>query len=600
MAKSQPPPQTKSHSKKSVIVGTVVALAGFLFSNRIPPNLNEYTICSKSGAIYTVDETSPQVKCFSVKGDRISDTGTLQEIQARRSEAVGLLTRLFGSPKVTIIDGNAIVVPGLTDAHAHIVENGFKMQLELENCKSISEVLDQVKAYILSHPEVHNDPSKWIEGFGWDQTRWSGSEKRFPAAADLDADPLLKGRPIALRRVDGHAMWVSGRALGLTHDLPEEVEGGLIIRDSKGVPTGIFLDNAMALVPVPAWTDEQMALFFDSTMKAALSYGLTSIHDADTTPAMIAFMKKQAEAGQILMRLYLMGHLDSDEYWGSEIPRLINYGKHGRMTVRSIKLYTDGALGSWGAALLEPYSDKPDTTGIMRSTPKALANLVERFWKDGWQVNIHCIGDRANHIVLDIFEGLIEGKSIGGTVKANVTEWRPRIEHAQIMTMDDLQRMKRLCIIPSVQPTHATSDMWYAETRLGPNRIKGAYAYKTLLRGSPHHVLPIGSDFPVEGVNPLLGFYAAVSRLSVDGTSPHGEQGWYASEALSRAQALKGMTLDAAYASFSENELGSLTKGKKADFVVLDRDIMRVPFKEILETKVLATVVDGKVAYGAL
>ncbi|KAF5392136.1 hypothetical protein D9757_003223 [Collybiopsis confluens] len=268
----------------------------------------------------------------------------------------------------------------------------------------------------------------------------------------------------------------------------------------------------MALVPVPAWTDEQMALFFDSTVKAALSYGLTSIHDAATTPAMIAFMKKR--------------WTDTHEYWGSEISRLINYGKHGRMTVRSIKFYTDGALGSWGAALLEPYSDKLDTTGIMRSTPKALANF-------GRTVLERWVASR-----------VIEGKSIGGTVKANVTECRPRIEHAQIMTIDDLWQMKRLGVIPSVQPMRATSDMWYI--KLAPNRIKGAYAYKTLLRGSPHHVLPLGSDFPVEGVNPLLGFYAAVSRLSVDGTSPHGEQGWYASEALSRAEALKGMSLDAA------------------------------------------------------
>jgi predicted amidohydrolase YtcJ len=207
--------------------------------------------------------------------------------------------------------------------------------------------------------------------------------------------------------------------------------------------------------------------------------------------------------------------------------------------------------------------------------------------------NIHCIGDRANNVVLDIFEEIIKDG-------ANVTTWRPRIEHAQIMTLTDLERTARLGIIPSVQPTHATSDMWYAESRLGPERIKGAYAYQTLLKTSQYNVLPLGSDFPIEGINPLLGFYSAVSRLSVSGKSPNGSAGWYTNEALTRAQALKGMTLDAAYASFSEHMLGSLMPGKKADFVVLNRDIMSVGVSQILGAKVVATVVDGEVQYGKL
>jgi len=287
-----------------------------------------------------------------------------------------------------------------------------------------------------------------------------------------------------------------------------------------------------------------------------------------------------------------MGNVPSESYWGPQIPRLLNYGRHGRLNIRSIKLYTDGALGSWGAALLAPYSDKPETSGIMRSTPNALATLVQHFWKDGWQVNIHCIGDRANKIVLDIFEDIIETNFV------NVTDWRPRIEHAQIMQVSDIERAGRLDVITSVQPTHATSDMWYAESRLGPTRLKGAYAYQTQLQASASKVLPLGSDFPIEGVNPLLGFYAVISRLSVEGVSPHGAGGWYPEQRLTRAQALKGMTLDAAYASFAEKDLGSLTVGKKADFVILDRDIMTVPYSDILATKVQATVIDGSLAYG--
>ncbi|THU97871.1 hypothetical protein K435DRAFT_777773 [Dendrothele bispora CBS 962.96] len=569
---------------------------------------NRYTICSMTGSIYTVDKERPQVHCISIQGAHIAGTGTLDELHPPLAESfsypLGLdwvlrpvYKFLYRVPEVKYINSNSVIVPGLADAHAHIIENGFKMQLQLDTAKSVAEVIERTKAYILAHPDVHHNNSRWIEGMGWDQTKWP--EAKFPNAADFDKEPLLRDRFIALRRVDGHATWVSPAVLKLMGDLPDEVEGGEVIRDSKGKPTGVFLDNAISLIPIPAWTENQMAEFFDTTMKQALSYGLTSIHDADSSPAMISFFKKQADENNIPMHLYLMGNVLSDTYWGDKIPRLINYGKAGRVTVRSIKLYTDGALGSWGAALLEPYSDKPDTKGILRSNPDALSKLVKQFHKDGWQVNIHCIGDRANNVILNIFEDIIQGKE-DGSIPVNVTEWRPRIEHAQIMTPQDLERIGKLGVIPSVQPTHATSDMWYAESRLGSERIKGAYAYQTLLNGSMHGILPLGSDFPVEGVNPLLGFYASVSRLSVDGKSPHGEKGWYTNEALSRTQALKGMTLDAAFASFTENVRGSLVPGKLADFVVLDRDIMTVPLPDILKAKVTATVVEGQVMYGAL
>jgi len=464
------------------------------------------------------------------------------------------------------------------------------MGLQLDGCRSVDEVISRLIHYIKVHPDVREDPNRWIEGMGWDQTKWHGAQ--FPTADDFDREPILRGRPIALVRVDGHASWVSPRVLGLMGELPTDVDGGIIVRDADGKPTGIMVDNAMTLIPKPPWSDRQMKEYFDLTMKDALAHGLTSIHDADSSPRVISFFKRLSESGKLPIRLYLMGNVPSTDYWGPQIPRLLNYGKNGRLNVRSVKLFTDGALGSWGAALLAPYSDKPDTSGIMLNTPKALSSLVGKFWEDGWQVNIHCIGDRANKVVLDIFEELIESRSI------NVTEWRPRIEHAQILQPSDLERRGRLGVIASVQPTHATSDMWYAENRLGPARLKGAYAYHTQLQLSPSNTLPLGSDFPIEGINPLLGFYAAVSRLSVDGDSPHGQGGWYPEQRLTRAQALKGMTLDAAYASFTETDLGSLTPGKKADFVILDRNIMTIPYSEILATKVQATVVDGSLAYG--
>ncbi|KAF4568169.1 hypothetical protein EYR40_010434 [Pleurotus pulmonarius] len=559
---------------------------------------HRYAVCSEEGSIYTVAQDRPTVQCLVVKGSVIESTGSLSEIESQSNSPLpAMVAYLPWTPwylKVVKLKAGSAVVPGMADAHAHILEYGFKMELQLDGSPSTQDVVTRIQKYIHSRPDVHQNTSTWIQGMGWDQTRWSGAQ--FPTSDDL-SDPLLEGRPIALRRVDGHALWVSSRVLEMMGELPLEVDGGLIVRDASGKPTGIFVDNAMSLVPIPPWSEKDMDNYFTTAMADALAHGLTSIHDADSQPESIAYFKRQSEAGNLPIRAYLMGNVLSDEYWGAQIPRLINHGVHGRLNVRAIKLFTDGALGSWGAALLEPYSDNPSTSGLMRSSKSALAKLVNQFYEDGFQVNIHCIGDRANNAVLDIFEDIIMGSADPANVTAN---WRPRIEHAQIMTLKDLERIGRLGVIASVQPTHATSDMSYAETRLGPERIKGAYAYQTLLKNSKIGVLPLGSDFPVEGINPLLGFYAAVSRLSVDGTSPHGVGGWFPNERLTRAQALKGMTLDAAYAAFAEDERGSLEVGKKADFVVLDTDIMKVPADEILKTKVLATVIDGRVAYGAL
>ncbi|KAF9054163.1 amidohydrolase family-domain-containing protein [Panaeolus papilionaceus] len=590
---------------------------------------SSYIVCSSEGRIYTVDDAQPTAECIGVRDGRVLGVGQLDEVSDLYNpfnvissalqlqtdnlalqainfvehSAVGPWIKRVASPKVHQIREGSSIVPGLTDAHAHIVENGYMLQLPLMGCQSVQEVVDRIKAYILSHPDVQNDKSKWIGGMGWDQTKWES--KQFPTAADLDRDPLLQGRLIALSRVDGHARWVSPAVLEHMGELPEEVDGGLIVRDSDGKPTGVFVDNAMELINMPPWSEERVQEFFELTIKQALSYGLTSIHDADTKLDHIHFFKKMAEQGKLPNRVYMLGNIASDEYWGDQLPRMINHGKHGRLNLRGIKLYSDGALGSWGAALLEPYSDDPSTSGLLLSNPETIEKLVRQFWKDGWQTAIHCIGDRANREVLNIYEKLLkENATITGSDISDITDAkRPRIEHAQIFEKTDLERIGRLGVIASVQPTHATSDMWYAETRLGPERIKGAYAYQTLLKASSKGVLPLGSDFPIEGVNPLLGFYASTARLSPDGTSPHGPKGWYMNEALTRAQALKGMTLDAAYASFAENEIGSLVKGKKADFVILDRDIMdeaQTPLSKILDTKVLATVVDGTVAYGEL
>ncbi|KAI0351595.1 hypothetical protein OH77DRAFT_1523939 [Trametes cingulata] len=582
------------------------------FSRR-PASVNtlpaSYGLCSEGNHIYTVDDARPSVECILVDKHVITATGSLAEIQAHwDSYQNELIRKFYGNEPaakkplpIHRIPVGSIVVPGLADAHAHIIQYGFKMQLPLDQARTLSGLLDLLEDYVQSHP---SDPDSWIEGMGWDQTRWSDTDGAFPTAADIASRPSLASLPIALHRVDVHALWLSPRALALTKahlngTFPESVPGGEIIRHpATGEPTGIFVDSAMSLVPIPKWSEMQMREYVYRTMKDALAVGLTSIHDAATSVEEFELFKQMDEENELPIRVYAMADSDRLSPQQRKDIEVDDASPAARIRMRSVKLFTDGALGSWGAALLAPYSDKPDARGIMRLSEDALNELIREWWDRGWGVNVHAIGDRANKAVLDAFEGISHSADSDDAV----AERRPRIEHAQIMRLEDLQRAGELGVLTSVQPTHATSDMWYAETRLGSERIKGAYAYQTLLKASKGGVLPLGSDFPVEAINPLLGFYAAISRLDVEGKSPHGGDGWFSSERLTRAQALKGMTLDAAYASFAEGTLGSLAPGKCADMVILDRDIMddSKPFSDILEARVQATIVDGRVAYGGI
>ncbi|KAF8583423.1 hypothetical protein K439DRAFT_1661297 [Ramaria rubella] len=578
----------------SVLFGSALFL---VFNNNLSSTLpRSYALCSRERNIYTVDEVNPRVECCVVHNGRIADTGSISEIASRwgDKERTGPVK---AAPEASAKEGlkfyfvkrGSIVIPGFADAHGHVLEYGFKRQLDLEGSGSVQDVIQHVRSFIQAHPDIQNDTSRWVEGFGWNQILWSSSGK-FPTADELDEDAVLRGRPIALTRIDGHAAWVSPAVLKLMHPLPKSVEGGDIIRDETGLPTGIFVDNAMTLIPRPQWTHEVMKRYFATTMRDAVAHGLTSIHDAGSSPEQIQFFKTMADEHMLPIRLYVMGHVDDNNYWGHKIQRLEDYG--GRLTVRSVKLISDGALGSWGAAMLEPYTDNPSTSGLLLTPPEILSSLIYDFFRDDWQVNVHCIGDHANKLVLNIFERALQGR--------NVSVVRPRIEHAQIMQLADLNRTGTLGVIASVQPTHATSDMSYAETRVGPERIKGAYAYQTLLKNSPNSVMPIGSDFPIESIDPIKGFYAAVSRVSPEGISPHGPGGWFPSERLTRAQALKGMTFDPAYAAFREDEFGSIVIGHRADLTVLDSDIMTVPIDQVLNTRVTGTIIDGELVYGKI
>ncbi|KAI0370838.1 hypothetical protein BV20DRAFT_994092 [Pilatotrama ljubarskyi] len=598
----------------TVLASAVAGLSTYYsaFSGR-PVSLatlpTSYGLCTEGTNIYTVDDAKPSVECILVDKHDITATGTLAEIQAQWDEYQNELIQKFYGNEPTAkkplpihrAPAGSIVVPGLADAHAHIIQYGFKMQLPLDKAKTLSGLLDLLEDYVRSHP---SEPDTWLEGMGWDQTRWSDTDGAFPTAADLASRPSLASLPIALHRVDVHALWLSPRAVALTKahlngTFPDRVPGGEIIQDqATGEPTGIFVDAAMSLVPIPKWSEWQMREYAGKTMEDALAVGLTSIHDAATSIEEFELFKQMDEENALPIRVYAMADSDRLSIEQRKNIEVDDLNPAARTRMRSVKLFTDGALGSWGAALLAPYSDKPDARGIMRMSEDTLNDLIRMWWNKGWGVNVHAIGDRANKAVLDAFESISRYADSEDTV----VQRRPRIEHAQIMRPEDLKRAGGLGVLTSVQPTHATSDMWYAESRLGPERVKGAYAYQTLLKSSRGGVLPLGSDFPVEGINPLLGFYAAVARLDVDGNSPHGNDGWFPSERLTRAQALKGMTLDAAYASFAEDTLGSLSPGKRADFVILDRNIMddSQPFRDILETTVKATIVDGQVAFGAI
>lgn len=567
-----------------------VAIVG---GRRRAPLSDAYALCSRSGAnIYTVDPNYPRAQCMVVQGSYIVDVGAIDQVHRRWESSVlaieAAIKRAHPKPRLVtkFIESGSIIVPGISDSHAHMLEYGASRLIPLESAQSAKAATALVRQFILSDEDIKQDPLKFVLGWGWDHTKWP--EHGFPTAAVLDSDPIVRQHRVVLEAKDGHAIWVNSKVLECISPLPENVEGGVIVRDASGKPTGVFLDNAQFLVTVPPPTYRDLEKHFQLVVNDAISHGLTSIHDAGFDPRSLEFFKLLAEKEKLPIRIYGMTHFDEKtEYWGDKIKPIIG-AANGRFTARSVKIFADGALRSGGAALHEPYADNPSTRGFMRIDQEVLTTNIEKFLRDGWQTNVHAVGDRANTLVIDAFESALEG--------INVTALRPRLEHAQIITHPDMARLANLGVIASVQPTHAISDMYFAEDRLGPERVKSLYAFRDIIDYGARFAL--GSDAPVETINPLSGFFAAITRLAPDGTSPHGPGGWFPEQRLTREEALKGMTLDPAWASFTENILGSITPGKRADYVVLSRDIMTIPESEILHTKVLATAIDGRPIYG--
>jgi predicted amidohydrolase YtcJ len=521
--------------------------------------------------VYTADEARPLVEAFAVREGKIVFVGSQREADVLK----GASTRVIDA-------GGKTVIPGMVDAHAHFSGLAQKLRsVDLVGTRSYDEVVARVVERAKTLPK-----GTWIEGRGWDQNAWG--DTRFPTHEKLTA--ATPDHPVYLVRVDGHAALVNTaamRAAALTA-ATRDPSGGKILKEASGAPTGVLIDRAQGLVggKIPAVSDADMRTALKDAVSVMHRWGLVGMHDAGASRGLIDMYEDMAKTGEMDLRLYVMIGDDSSaiNHYFNLGPRSALYG--GRVWVRSIKLYADGAMGSRGAALLEPYSDDPNNSGLLLSAPAHIRDVAERALKRGFQVNTHAIGDRGNRVVLDAYEAAL---------KTNPTvDHRYRVEHAQIIHYDDIPRFAQLGVIPSMQASHQTSDMYWVGKRLGDTRLLGAYAWRSLLNSGV--IIPNGSDFPVEMVNPLISFHASVARQDANDW-PAG--GWFPEQRMTREEALRSMTLWPAYSGFQEKEMGSITPGKYADFVMLDQDIMRVPAELILRTQVLSTYVGGKEVYRA-
>lgn len=509
--------------------------------------------------IYTVDSAFTIAEALAVKEGCILATGSSVEI-----------LKAYTAREKQDCQG-ATIVPGLIDAHCHFTGYATdKWKCSLVGTTSFDEVLSRIKSY------AENAPRTWIYGRGWDQNDWE--TKEYPDNTQLNT--LFPDRPVFLKRIDGHAALVNQVALdiaGITDHT--KVEGGEVIL-KNGKPTGLLLDNAMDLVDqkVPPVPDSLAAVYLQEAEKECFALGLTQVQDMGMSEEMVNLLLNEHKNGRLKMKIFAA--LNDDETY---YEKWIRNGplKTDRLTVGGFKLYADGALGSRGACLLSPYQDKPNWHGFLLRDTAYLRNVVQRITESQLQLFTHAIGDSANRYMLQLYGKAIKGK-----------ERRWRIEHAQVISENDFSMFGNYDIIPSVQPTHATSDMYWATSRLGEKRIPYAYAYSSLQK--QNGCLPLGTDFPVEEISPFKTFYAAVARKDSKGFP---EDGFLPAEKLTREQALRGMTIWASYSVFEEKNKGSIEKGKCADLTILDRDIINCAEKELLNTKVIATFVNGEKVY---
>ena len=511
--------------------------------------------------IYTVNPAQPQTNAIAVKGMRILALG------AEAVAATGPDTRRIDAKGATII-------PGLIDSHVHMHALGDILQsFDLRALKSIAQV-----AAIVKDAAAKSSPGEWIQGWAWDETNWGG---QFPTAEPLTA--AAPNNPVFLKRIDGHAVWVNRKALetaGINKDT-KDPQGGKIIRDANGEATGVLIDRAQSLIAskIPAPSQVQVERAIARAAQECANLGLTTVHDAGMGQAELSAYRELIAEHRFPTRVYAM--------IGGTGPLWQEYQRKGpeiggQLTVRSIKLVADGAMGSRGAAFWQPYSDDPGNTGLLILSKDQIEAVARDAVKAGFQVNTHAIGDRANRTALDAYAAVLGGSN----------DKRFRIEHAQVVSLPDFALFAKYNVIASIQSTHATSDMRWASARLGPDRMMGAWAPKRFLAAGV--AIANGSDTPVENPNPLWGFYAAVTRQDHQGNPPGG---FMPDQRLSRDEALRSWTLGGAYAAFEEKQKGSLEAGKLADFVMLSQDIMKVPDADLLKTRVTMTVLGGEAVY---
>lgn len=511
--------------------------------------------------VYTVDAHFKVAEAFAVSDGLFLEVGLTQDILSK-----------YESDHIIDAGGNA-VYPGFMDGHCHFYGYGENLYrwADLSACKSFTDVLDTLEAHLVAHP------SEWLLGRGWDHNNWDPAV--FPDNERLET--RFPEKKVLLIRIDGHASVASKAALQAAGiDAGTRVAGGEVVL-KNGKPTGLLIDNADLAVKalIPKMTPEEQQNAIREAQQNCFTVGLTSVVDAGLPVEIIELYRSMQAAGSLKMKINAM--INPDE---ATLQTYLPQGPYAddRLRINTVKMFADGALGSRGALMLEPYSDAPGTRGLMLYDPDFYANVCEQAYEAGFQVSVHAIGDAANRFVLDLYSDILKGP--------NDRRWR--IEHAQIVHPDDFEKFGVYQIIPSIQSTHATSDMLWAVHRLGDERLAGAYAQQKLL--AQNGWLINGTDFPIEGINPLHTFYTAVARKDLNGLP---EAGFLPEEALSRREALKSMTLWVAKGSFEEDLKGSIETGKHADFVMLDRDILSIPEAEILDARVLSTFVHGERVY---
>lgn len=563
-------------NKKNAAARALIALSGLAVAacanesdDRATGEQDGLVTIFTGGAIYTGVEDAPTTEAVAVGDGEILAVGT----RALVEESAG------SNVEIVDLDG-AAMFPGFTDAHAHLLGIGMReLMLNLEGVGSIEELISIVAANV-----QHTGEGETVYGRGWIETGWP--EGRMPTRDDLD--PVSGETPVILTRADGHALIANSAALdaaGIDDETPDP-QGGRIERDETGRATGILIDNAQDLVDdligAPGEARKEEAFAEASDVYAA--YGWTGLHNMSADPADAEMIARLADEDTVDIRVYNAIDKSGLDALTASGPRR---SADGRVITRAVKLYMDGALGSRGALLSEPYSDRPDTRGLLLMEKEEALDLFNRAIEGGVQIVAHAIGDEANSLLLDWYEQAF-------AAHPDVRDLRWRDEHAQILHTEDIPRFAELDVIPSMQPSHAIGDLFFAPDRLGETRLDGAYAWRALIDAGA--VIAGGSDAPVERGDPAIEFYAAVARRGLDG---HQNENWRPGQAVAREEALKMFTLWPAYASFQEGVLGTIEPGKRADFTVFSKDIMTVPEAEILSAKAVMTVVDGEIVYQA-